>query len=46
MHAAANFPQYDAYGFPPNYPTKIRGVPPKNKVRQNDNNKFYNFKLS
>lgn len=32
VHAAANFPQYDAYGFPPSYPTKIKGVPPKNKV--------------
>lgn len=30
-HAATNFPQYDEYAFPPNYPGLVRGVPPKNK---------------
>nr|XP_011425972.2 allene oxide synthase-lipoxygenase protein isoform X1 [Crassostrea gigas]XP_019922364.2 allene oxide synthase-lipoxygenase protein isoform X1 [Crassostrea gigas] len=38
VHAAANFPQYDAYGFPPSYPTKIKGVPPKNKNSLNEEN--------
>ena len=32
-HAAANFLQYEDYAFIPNYPTKLYGEPPKNKVR-------------
>ena len=31
-HAAANFAQYEQYGYPPNYPTKLYGERPKNKV--------------
>ncbi|XP_060063502.1 polyunsaturated fatty acid 5-lipoxygenase-like [Ylistrum balloti] len=31
-HAAANFPQYDQYGFPPAYPASIRGKPPTDKT--------------
>ncbi|XP_033742814.1 LOW QUALITY PROTEIN: allene oxide synthase-lipoxygenase protein-like [Pecten maximus] len=31
-HAAANFAQYDEYGFPPNYPVVIKGTPPTNKA--------------
>ena len=27
-HAAANFRQYEAYAFPLNYPTSLRGMPP------------------
>ncbi|XP_063413949.1 polyunsaturated fatty acid lipoxygenase ALOX12-like [Mytilus trossulus] len=30
MHAATNFPQYDQYGFPPNYSTLLHGGPPQN----------------
>ena len=31
-HASANFPQYEEYGFPPNYPGLLRGTPPNSKV--------------
>ncbi|XP_041357698.1 allene oxide synthase-lipoxygenase protein-like [Gigantopelta aegis] len=31
-HASANFPQYEEYGFPPNYPSFLRGDPPKDKL--------------
>ncbi|CAG5122755.1 unnamed protein product, partial [Candidula unifasciata] len=27
-HAAANFPQYEEYGFPLKYPAMLRGKPP------------------
>ncbi|KAL3879828.1 hypothetical protein ACJMK2_032107 [Sinanodonta woodiana] len=30
-HAATNFPQYDEYAFPPNYPAMMRGKPPSTK---------------
>ncbi|XP_055893478.1 polyunsaturated fatty acid 5-lipoxygenase-like isoform X2 [Biomphalaria glabrata] len=29
-HASTNFPQYDEYAFPPNYPGLLRGKPPCN----------------
>lgn len=31
-HAGANFPQYDNYCYPPNYPALMRGSPPTSKV--------------
>ena len=31
--AASNFPHYEEYGFPPNYPGMLRGKPPSNKTR-------------
>ena len=31
-HAAANFMQYDYYGYPPAFPSLLRGEPPRNKV--------------
>ncbi|KAK7096851.1 polyunsaturated fatty acid 5-lipoxygenase-like isoform X2 [Littorina saxatilis] len=30
-HASTNFPQYEEYGFPPNYPGFLRGQPPRDK---------------
>ncbi|ESO93682.1 hypothetical protein LOTGIDRAFT_209217 [Lottia gigantea] len=30
-HASTNFPQYEEYAFPPNYPGLMRGAPPKSK---------------
>ncbi|XP_046544436.1 allene oxide synthase-lipoxygenase protein-like isoform X1 [Haliotis rubra] len=30
-HASTNFPQYEEYAFPPNYPGLMRGVPPVDK---------------
>ena len=33
VHAAVNFCQYDEYAFPPNYPAKMVGEIPKDKVR-------------
>ncbi|XP_060063432.1 allene oxide synthase-lipoxygenase protein-like isoform X3 [Ylistrum balloti] len=31
-HAATNFPQYDEYAFPPNYPASLGGKPPTDKT--------------
>ncbi|XP_076446963.1 allene oxide synthase-lipoxygenase protein-like [Babylonia areolata] len=31
-HASTNFPQYEEYGFPPNYPGLLRGQPPRTKA--------------
>ncbi|XP_052793622.1 polyunsaturated fatty acid 5-lipoxygenase-like isoform X5 [Mya arenaria] len=31
-HASTNFPQYDEYAFPPNYPALLNGEPPKDKT--------------
>ncbi|CAC5423015.1 ALOX5 [Mytilus coruscus] len=36
MHAATNFPQYDEYGFPPNYTTTLHKVPPTNDKKLSD----------
>lgn len=35
-HASTNFPQYDEYGFPPNYPGLLRGQPPNTKAACTD----------
>jgi hypothetical protein len=32
-HAAANFQQYEAYAFMPNYPVMLKKMPPQTKVR-------------
>ena len=34
VHAAANFNQYEEYGFPPNYPFRLNGTPPTSKVNK------------
>ena len=31
-HAAVNFNQYDEYAYPPNFPFRLDGAPPKDKV--------------
>ena len=31
-HAAANFNQYDEYGYPPNFPFRLDGAPLIDKV--------------
>ena len=33
LHSAVNYPQYNEYGFPPNYPLILNGSPPSDKVR-------------
>lgn len=32
QHAAVNFPQYNEYAFPPNYPSVLNGSPPRDKL--------------
>ena len=32
VHAAVNFNQYDEYAYPPNFPFRLDGVPPTDKV--------------
>ena len=32
VHAAANFNQYDEYAYPPNFPFRLDGAPPTEKV--------------
>jgi hypothetical protein len=31
-HSATNFPQYEQYGFPPNFPAKLNGHPEEQHV--------------
>ena len=35
-HAAVNLPQYDEYGFTPNYPSLLEGEPPQDTVMLTD----------
>ncbi|XP_060586928.1 allene oxide synthase-lipoxygenase protein-like [Ruditapes philippinarum] len=36
-HASTNFPKYDEYAFPPNYPALLTGTPPKDKTPLEEN---------
>ncbi|XP_072043488.1 allene oxide synthase-lipoxygenase protein-like [Amphiura filiformis] len=36
QHAAVNFPQYDVYGFPPQFPAYLRGLPLSDKTPLTD----------
>lgn len=40
-HAASNFPQYDEYAFPLNYPPILRGNPPTDKVHAHARSQFF-----